>query len=121
METDKVNDCIERRESEEKEEESEEKEEEEGEEKEEESETLAEKKHYAAMIGDVNINLQMDVQLPCEVKVHPPMGLGISNIEACIDDAEIDPDETAVLVLHAGAHEWSTSRTSDSIASGEDV
>ena len=79
------------------------------------------KKPYAVLIGDANINLKLNVELPCEVKVIPIQDLRIGDIETRLEESGIDPDETAILILHAGSHEWSTSRTSDCITPGGTV
>ena len=36
-------------------------------------------------------------------------------------ESDIDPDKTAMLILHAGSHEWSTSRASDTIVTADHV
>ena len=77
--------------------------------------------HYSALIGDVNINLKINVELPCEVKVKPIPNLKIDEIETRIAEAEFDPDKTAILIVHAGSHEWSSSRTDTAVTSGEAV
>ena len=81
-----------------------------------------EPKIHAAIVGDTNINLKLDdAQVPCEVNVRHKTDLKLCEIENCITESGIDPDQTAVLVLHAGSHEWNTSRTSETVPSGTDV
>ena len=78
--------------------------------------------HYSVLVGDININHKVtNVQLPCEVKVRYFQHLKLDEVEQRIAEAEYDPDKTAVLMVHAGSHEWSTSRTDVAVTTGEAV
>ena len=77
--------------------------------------------HYSVLIGDVNINQKVSIKLPCEVKVKPVAMLKIDEVEKSIAESGYDPDKTAILLIHAGSHEWSNSRAETAITDGEAV